>query len=657
MSWVKRIGLTFIGLMIICSVHGQTPFNKGVNLTGWFQSATAGGIQFTKYVKQDLKNIKSLGCDVIRLPINMHEMTSGSPAYTIDPLLFSFLDSVVTWAEDLNIYLILDNHSFDPGVSTTSAISDVLLKVWSQMAQHYKDRSDYIIYEILNEPHGIDASSWGTIQGQAINTIRLIDARHTIIVGGVNFNTYTELQNIPVYSDSKLIYTFHFYDPFMFTHQGATWNTPSMASLAGVPFPYNAAEMPVCPDDLKGSWVESSLNSYPSQGNIDYVKSLIDIAVSFKNSRNVNIFCGEYGVYIPNSDPDDRVCWYGIVRQYLEEKGISWTTWDYQGDFGLFNKGSNQLFDHDLNIPLLGELGFIVPAQTPFEITPDTMGVIIYSDYIGQNITDAGYGGTKNFYSSNLPNNDNFCLSWSGFTQYNALGFNFTPDKDLSTLKSGGYAIDFMVRGNALGIMFDVRFIDTKASDTDHPWRMKYTIDNTVAEWNKKWHHVHIDLNSFSEGGSYDSGSWYNAQGLFNWALIDKFEVSTEYTQNSGKELWFDNIHITNLDTAIVREDEAVGIHNILKDNYRTITVRPNPFIYETTISYTLPEKSPVMLSIIDMSGNKIKLLEYKVQPPGDYDSVWDGRNQNGASVPEGIYLCVLCTADRSFVSRIIKTK
>src|SRR5512145_2322211 len=152
----------------------------------------------------------------------------------------------------------------------------------------------------------------------------------------------------------------------MFTHQGSTWNTPSMASLAGVPFPYNAAEMPACPADLTGTWVESGLNSYPSQGNIDYVKSLIDIAVNFKNSRNVNVFCGEYGVYIPNSDPDDRVYWYGIVRQYLEEKGISWTTWDYQGGFGLFNKGSNQLFGHDLNTPLLGALGFIVPAQTPF---------------------------------------------------------------------------------------------------------------------------------------------------------------------------------------------------------------------------------------------------------------------------------------------------
>jgi len=329
-----------------------------VNLTGWFQVDGPGQIQFTKYNKQDLVNIKSLGCDVIRLPINLHFMTSGSPSYTLDPMFLSFLDSVVVWAENLELYLILDNHTFDVSSNTSPDVGNILTKVWKQMAQHYKDRSDYIIYEVLNEPHGIAASLWGTIQGDVINAIRTVDTKHAIMVGGVNFNTYTELQNLPVYSDPNLIYTFHFYDPFMFTHQGATWNTPSMAPLAGVPFPYNAAEMPATPSTFIGTWMETAMNNYPAQGNVAYVKSLIDIAVTFKNARNVKLFCGELGVFIPNSPADDRVYWYGVVRQYLEEKGISWTTWDYQGGFGLFNKGSNELFDHDLNVPLLEALGF-----------------------------------------------------------------------------------------------------------------------------------------------------------------------------------------------------------------------------------------------------------------------------------------------------------
>lgn len=53
----------------------QTPFNRGVNLTNWFQVNNAKEIQFTKYTKHDFEQLKSLGVDVIRLPINLEFMT------------------------------------------------------------------------------------------------------------------------------------------------------------------------------------------------------------------------------------------------------------------------------------------------------------------------------------------------------------------------------------------------------------------------------------------------------------------------------------------------------------------------------------------------------------------------------------------------------
>jgi len=644
--------------LMLCfgTARSQTPFSRGVNLTNWFQVDSPGQIQFTKYTKQDLVNIKSLGCDVIRLPINLHFMTLGSPSYTLDPLFLSFLDSVVVWAEDLELYLILDNHTFDPGVSTDPDVGNILEKVWAQMAQHYKDRSDYIIYEILNEPHGIAASLWGTIQGDVINAIRAVDTKHAIMVGGVNFNNYSELQNLPVYSDPNLIYTFHFYDPFMFTHQGATWNTPSMAPLSGVPFPYNASEMPSIPSTFIGTWMETAMNNYPTQGTVAYVKSLIDIAVAFKNARNVKLFCGELGVYIPNSPADDRVYWHSVVRQYLEEKGISWTTWDYQGGFGLFNKGSNQLFDHDLNVPLLEALGFTVPPQTPLTIKPDSVGFMMYTDYIGEKMSNTSYGGTLNFYSPNLPNNGTYCVDWRSFSQYNTIAISFIPVRDLTRLKTEGHALDFMVRGNAAGIKFDVRFIDTKIDAADHPWRMGFTIDESFAAWDNRWHHVHIPLNSFTERGAWDNGTWYNQEGRFDWSKIDRFEVSTEYAGTSGKVLWFDNIHITNLDTAIVRESGTVGISDIRESPFTELNASPNPFDKRTVISYYLPSRMRVSLEIISVDGRKVRSLVSEVQPEGYYNPPWDGCSDSGAPVPGGVYLCILSGDDSQSVCRIIKS-
>lgn len=398
----------------------NAPFTKGVNLTNWFQVGNAKQIQFTKYTKQDFENIQGLGCDVIRLPINLHFMTDGAPAYVLDPLFLSFLNEAVNWAEELGMHLILDNHTFDPADDTDPNIGEVLEKVWIQMATHFKDRSELIYYEVLNEPHGISDVLWNNIQQNIVTAIRNIDTKHTIVIGPASWNSYNNLAAMPEYQDDNLLYTFHFYDPFIFTHQGASWVGPSMEPLAGVPFPYAAAQMPIFPNSLNGSWIESSFNNYNNDGKLATVKSLIDIAVDFREARNVPIYCGEFGVYIPNSQKEDRVYWYEEVRKYLEEKNIAWTMWDYHGGFGLFEAGGNDLFAHDVNTDLVVALGLNVPAQSPYEIRPDTVGFSIYSDYIGERIFEASYSeGEIDFYNTNLPNNDSYSLFWAEAKQYN----------------------------------------------------------------------------------------------------------------------------------------------------------------------------------------------------------------------------------------------
>jgi len=344
-------------------VSAQAPFHKGVNFTNWFQAPTATKIKFSKFTKKDFEDVKSLGCDVVRLPINLHFMTNGAPDYILDPVFLGYLDQAVTWAEDLKIHLILDNHTFDPSVGTDPNIGGVLIKVWTQMALHYKDKSALIYYEVLNEPHGIEDAVWQPIQQTVINAIRAVDKTHYILVGGADWNNYKNLANIPTLTDGKIIYTFHFYDPFVFTHQGASWVEPKLVSLSGVPFPYQADKMPATPASLQGKWPGQALDNYKNDGTAEHVKKLIDIAVAFKEQRKAQVFCGEFGVFIPNSSSEDRAQWYKLVCDYLNEKEIPWTIWDYRGTFGLFNKGSAESFEKDLNVPLLEALHFNVPEQ------------------------------------------------------------------------------------------------------------------------------------------------------------------------------------------------------------------------------------------------------------------------------------------------------
>ena len=321
----------------------EVPFKKGFNFAEWLQKSTATQIQFTRFTKQDFINVKNMGCDHIRLPIHLFNMSGDAPDYTIDPLFFFFLDQIIDWAEELQLHLILDNHSFDPSIDTSPAILDQLIAVWKQMAAHYKDRSTLVYYEVLNEPHGINDDTWNDMQQSVIDAIRSIDDKHTIIVGPAGWNGYDNLHYMPEYADDNLIYTFHFYDPFLFTHQGATWVDPAI-DIAGVPYPYDPIRMPDLPTKLIGTWIADIYNRYNLEATYGWVKNQIDIAVDFMNQRNVPLWCGEFGAFIPNSTTEDRARWLQIVRSYFEENGIAWSMWEFSSGFGIFEPGSNGLF-------------------------------------------------------------------------------------------------------------------------------------------------------------------------------------------------------------------------------------------------------------------------------------------------------------------------
>jgi endoglucanase len=621
---LQRSGVTLILLYAIVIIFSfnrnmsaqETPFHKGVNLTNWFQAPGPRQVHYTKYSREDFENIRSLGCDVIRLPINLHYMTSGAPDYVLDTLFLGFLENVVSWAEELEIYLILDNHTFSVTEDTDPNVGIILNKVWSQMAAAFRDRSEYICYEILNEPHGISDALWNPIQQEVVETIRQIDTTHYIVIGPAGWNSYNNLAAMPVYDDDKLIYTFHFYDPFLFTHQGATWVDPSMIEIENVPFPYDAARMPSMPGDLAGTWVGSLFDNYSNDGTVQKIRELMDIAIRFRDDRGVPLFCGELGVYQPNSLEEDRVRWYKEVRTYLDSMHISWTIWDYHGGFGLFEENSDGLFEHDLNVPLLEALDMNIPEQSEYEKRPDSTGFIMYDDYLAKTITESSYtDGTLDYFSTDFPNNGNYCIHWTGAGQYRAIGFDFTPDRDLSMQESEGYALDFMVRGDDPSITFDVRFLDSKTSDSlDLPWRMRMTVDDLLADFDNQWYHLHLPLDGFTEHGAWYIDTWYQPMGEFDWSAVDLFEIVPEVKALGPANLWFDNIMITDMDTARARPDttgQSVYIKRNMVESEFFTKVFPNPTSGWITLQCNQFQR--VGYELFDLQGTR--LLEGQADP------------------------------------------
>lgn len=102
----------------------------------------------TKFTKDDFIYLKSIGCNVIRIPINFQAMVDVKNNYKVDDYLLFLLDKVCDWAEELKINIIIDNHPFRKDI-TNENYDKILIPIWKELSNHFKNRSHLIHYEIL----------------------------------------------------------------------------------------------------------------------------------------------------------------------------------------------------------------------------------------------------------------------------------------------------------------------------------------------------------------------------------------------------------------------------------------------------------------------------------------------------------------------------
>ena len=631
---IKQILLTSVLMLMGTILLAQnSSISKGVGFSQAFESGTSVyDIHFNYYSKQDFFNVKKLGIDEVRLPIFLANMVQ--PNGKISPLFFYLLDRYVDIAENVGINLILTNMSGYNYVDTASVRSQ-FINIWTQMAEHYKNRSNFIYYELANEPSNISEEDWGVIQGEVIQAIRTIDTTHTIIVTPANWGNLYSLENLPEYEDKNLIYAFHFYDPFLFTHQGAA--SQGFEELKGMPFPYDASRIPAMPSSFTGTWNEIRYNDYSSDATVEKIREMIAVAAAFKNERKVRVWCGEFGADDQYSNINDRAIWYETLRTALEENDIAWSMHGYTKYWGLFKYGTDKLFDYDLNIPIVEAMGLNTQPQSEFELKPDTAGMVIYDDYVSRDIEVwISYDDTlSHFYSQNDPKEGEFCIQMKDFPLWSHFNFNFIPNRDYSTLVEEGYSLSFWIKGDTPGAKFNVRFFDTDTGDPDdHPWRMVYDIDENLAPWDNEWHLVKIPLANFSEQGAADDGTWYNPEGKFDWSAIDNFQIQTEFEDLEGKQFWFDNIQIVPTTvTDTVNVTFQVDMKNEIISN-QGISIKGNWDGWQTPIYLSRNGDTDVFSCTVDCSNLQYgTVIQYKFAN-GNY---WEPVNGE-CTISEGQY-------------------
>ena len=133
----------------------------------------------------------------------------------------------------------------------------------------------------------------------------------------------------------NLIYTFHFYEPKNFTHQGAYWGWPMWVSFSGFPYP-SSPEAVAAPLQRAAPDVQPHLAHYGDERwNRARLAHALDRASEWARRHGVPIWCGEFGVYRANAAPAHRRAWLNDVTGLMQARGIGWALWDYAGPFGL----------------------------------------------------------------------------------------------------------------------------------------------------------------------------------------------------------------------------------------------------------------------------------------------------------------------------------
>lgn len=336
----------------------------GINLSEWFaqvydQKGYTKEHFETWNTAQDIALIKAMGFDHVRLSVNPQPMFRHKQADRIPADYLGYLDSAVKMILDHGLAVILDIHpdsDFKEKLAADNDFVEQFSDYWRALARHYSStNTELVSFEILNEPEFHDRYRWQGVQAKLAVAIREGSPQHTIIVAGAYWSSESELLFFDPLHDANIIYNFHFYDPHIFTHQGATWSTNYVHYLKDLPYPSTpenvqqaAALIPDAVNRLQA--VHYGLDRW----NAARIDAEIGQVAGWAKRWNVPVTCNEFGVYRATANPQDRAAWISDVRTTLEKYGIGWTMWDYSGGFGVVTKKDGRAIPDEVTLKALG---------------------------------------------------------------------------------------------------------------------------------------------------------------------------------------------------------------------------------------------------------------------------------------------------------------
>lgn len=294
MKWI-------LALFLLTAPAWSFPVGRCVNLDNALNAPGYEGEWGYRIERSHLDRIAQAGFDAVRLPADFSTRWDGR---RLDPAFLARLDRVIRDALDRRLTVILAFHGFDALRRDPATHGDTFTAIWAALARHYAGWPDGLVFELYNEPaHALTSRRANALYARALAAIRPRHPARWVVLDGGDWASVASLARLHRH-DTRTVRSFHYYEPWDFTHQGAEWlDDPPGATRWG--------------------------------GRADRARIVRDIARAARIAGPV--FLGEFGVN-HRVRPDLRWDWTEEVRRAAEARGIGWCHWGFASTFPLFDR-------------------------------------------------------------------------------------------------------------------------------------------------------------------------------------------------------------------------------------------------------------------------------------------------------------------------------
>lgn len=356
---------------------GDIPlFRRGIGVShalGWaeveadgsYGEAPFSGPRF-RFDQAQRRAIRAAGFDFVRLAVDVGPFLAftGLARDELDDLLIGTVRDLVD--ADLGVIVDLHPSAMNPayrpaaltaGVETPSfqAVLALLQRLARQLEQLGQGRAARLALELMNEPE-LPHAAWQPMLEAAYRAARSGSATLPLVLGGGSMNAPTALIALdmrPFAGDARLIYTYHDYSPWQFTHQGVRGNPAYVLDAITYPAPSSAAAMMTATRrrtvnlGLDGAALEQAeqvkrtLARYAGFDRSDLERTFRQVS-AWRSAQRLPahaILLGEFGVHrTPYLETPDgaaaRERWLRDMRELAQTHGFAWACWTYAGAGG-----------------------------------------------------------------------------------------------------------------------------------------------------------------------------------------------------------------------------------------------------------------------------------------------------------------------------------